>query len=196
MASKAAFAGGGVAAIIAAVLALEGGYVNDPADPGGETNHGITKRVAETHGYKGSMRDIPANLVQDIYLKDYIEKPGFMPMVELQPAVATKLIDAGVNAGPYRSSVWFQQSLNALNRGGKDFPQIYVDGRVGPSTVRTYVLLEKVRGKRRACELVLKAMDGFQAAHYLSLTKLNKFTVGWLDTRIGNVPIAQCKEWS
>ena len=194
MASKAAFAGGGVVAIIAAVLALEGGYVNDPVDPGGETNHGIAKRVAETHGYKGSMRDIPANLVQDIYLKDYIEKPGFMPMVELQPAVATKLIDAGVNAGPYRSSLWFQQSMNALNRGGKDFPSIRVDGKFGAHSVAAYNSLERVRGKRRACELTLKAMDGFQSAHYLSLTKLNKYTVGWMDNRIGNVPLSECKE--
>lgn len=193
MGTKAAVAGGTVSAIIAAVLMLEGGYVNDPVDPGGETNHGITKRVAEAHGYKGSMRDIPANLVQDIYLKDYIEKPGFMPMVELQPAVATKLIDAGVNAGPYRSSVWFQQSLNALNRGGKDFPSIKVDGRVGATSIQSYKSLEKARGKIKACELTLKAMDGFQTMHYLNLVKLNKFTVGWLDNRVGNVPLSACK---
>lgn len=192
--SKATGVSAAVLAIIAAVFAVEGGYVNDRNDPGGETNHGITKQVAVAHGYRGSMKDLPVHLAQAIYYKDYIEAPGYLPLVELQPAVATKVIDAAVNAGAGRSSRWFQQSLNALGRGGKDFPQIYVDGRVGSSTIKTYVLLEKVRGKRRACELVLKAMDGFQAAHYLSLTKLNKFTVGWLDNRIGNVPVAQCKE--
>ncbi len=34
-----------VAAVVAGVFAIEGGYVNDPADAGGATNHGITEQV-------------------------------------------------------------------------------------------------------------------------------------------------------
>lgn len=192
-AGRATVIGGVLSAVIAGVLALEGGYVNDPVDPGGETNLGITKRVAEAHGYKGSMKDLPESVAQQIYLKDYIEKPGYLPMVEQQPAVATKLIDGAVNAGPSRASRWFQQSMNSLNRGGKDYPTITVDGRFGSASMNAYKSLERVRGKRKACELTLKAMDGFQTAHYLSLEKLNKFTVGWLDHRIGNVPLSACK---
>ncbi|MCW8621188.1 glycosyl hydrolase 108 family protein, partial [Acinetobacter baumannii] len=41
------------------VLQHEGGYINHPSDPGGETNYGITKSVARQYGYKGSMKDIP-----------------------------------------------------------------------------------------------------------------------------------------
>ena len=35
-----------VGAIIAGILVVEGGYVNHPSDPGGETNYGITKRTS------------------------------------------------------------------------------------------------------------------------------------------------------
>ena len=38
------------------VLSHEGGYVNHPKDPGGETNWGITKRTALANGYTGAMR--------------------------------------------------------------------------------------------------------------------------------------------
>ena len=48
-----------VGAIIAGILVVEGGYVNHPSDPGGETNYGITKSTAVRHGYTGSMVDLP-----------------------------------------------------------------------------------------------------------------------------------------
>lgn len=191
--------GGGIGAvvlaIIASVFALEGGYSNDPKDPGGETNHGITVGVARSHNYQGSMKDLPKSLAQDIYYKDYIVKPGFLPMVEIQPAVAEKLIDAGVNTGTARPSRWFQITLNSLNRGGKDFPQINVDGKVGPATIQSYKSLEKVRGKVPACELTIKMLDAQQASYYMSLTNMSGYTVGWIANRIGNVPLSKCKEY-
>lgn len=182
-----------VAAIIAAVFALEAGYSNHPSDPGKETNHGITQAVAESHGYTDSMRDLPKELAERIYYEDYIVKPGFISLVPISPAVAEKLIDAGVNAGTSRSSRWFQQSLNVLSRGGRDFPQINPDGKVGPVSVRTYESLVKVRGKVRACELTLKLMDAYQAMHYVGLN-MHDFTVGWVDHRIQNVPLSRCKD--
>ena len=190
--------GGGLSAtilaIVAAVFATEGGYVNNPKDPGGETNHGITIAVARDNGYTGLMKDLPKEFAQEIYIESYIVKPGFLPIVEQQPALAHKLIDAGVNVGTSRSSRWFQQSLNALSRGGKDFPQINPDGKVGPVTVRTYESLVKVRGKVKACELSLKLLDAYQAMHYVGLN-MHDFTVGWVDHRIQNVPLTKCKDF-
>lgn len=186
---------GGVAAlIIAAVMNIEGGYVNDPKDPGGETNHGITVAVARQNGYKGSMKDLPVELAQQIYYQDYIVKPGFTPMVEIQPAVAEKLIDAGVNTGTTRPSRWFQSSLNTLSRGGTDYPQINVDGKVGPATIGAYQSLERKRGAVKACELTIKLLDAQQATYYTSLN-MPTYQVGWLDNRIGNVPLSKCKDY-
>lgn len=186
--------GGAAALIIAAVMNIEGGYVNDPKDPGGETNHGITVAVARQNGYKGSMKDLPVELAQQIYYQDYIVKPGFTPMVEIQPAVAEKLIDAGVNTGTTRPSRWFQSSLNTLSRGGIDYPQINVDGKVGPATIGAYQSLERKRGAVKACELTIKLLDAQQATYYTSLN-MPTYQVGWLDNRIGNVPLSKCKDY-
>lgn len=188
--------GSGLAGIIiSAVVFLEGGYVNDPRDPGGETNHGITKRVARDHGYLGSMIDLPQEYAKAIYIETYVNKPSYNLVLQRSPAVAHKLIDAGVNTGPYRSSLWFQRALNSLNRGGLDYANIKTDGVIGPATMRAYASLEQKRGAVKACELVIKLIDAQQASHYMSLTNLPQYTVGWVDHRIGNVPLSQCTEY-
>lgn len=186
--------GGATAAILAAVFAFEGGYVNDPKDPGGETNHGVTVAVARAHGYTGPMKELSKETASEIYLEDYIDKPGFGQLIALSPAVGHKVVDAGVNTGTRQSSLWFQRSMNALSRGGQDFPQINVDGKLGAGTIASYESLRKVRGKVRACELTIKLMDAQQANHYMGLTKTPQYIPGWIDHRIGNVPLSKCQE--
>ena len=183
---------GAVALIVTALFAVEGGYVNDPRDPGGETNHGITKAVAVDAGYLGAMKEMTQEQAGNIYVANYINKPGYLGVIELSPAVGQKLVDAGVNAGPGRSSRWFQTALNALSRGGKDYPVVAVDGQVGKGSVAAYSALRRVRGKVEACELVLKLIDAQQATHYMSLAHLYMYTPGWVSHRIGNVPLSQC----
>ena len=187
--------GGLISVILGSVLYMEGGYVNNPTDPGGETNHGITKNVAVANGYTGSMKNLTKEQALEIYLVDYVTKPRYELIAELSPAVSHKLIDAGVNVGTKRSSCWFQKSLNSLNRSGSDYPTITEDCSVGPATVRSYEGLVKKRGKVKACELVIKLMDAQQSLHYMSLSQLSQFTVGWVDNRIGNVPLSYCKEY-
>lgn len=185
--------GGAVLAVVAGVFAVEGGYSNNPADPGGETNHGVTVQVARDNGYTGPMRELPKEFAQQIYVRDYIERPNFHRVIELSPAVGEKLVDAGVNAGPGRSARWFQQSLNQLSRGGTDFRPVAVDGQLGAQSLAAYQALERKRGRVKACELTLKLFDAQQGAHYMSLNK-PMFIVGWTDTRLGNVPVARCAE--
>jgi lysozyme family protein len=103
----------------------------------------------------------------------------------------------GVNAGPGRATRWFQQSLNDLSRGGRDFDAVGVDGAIGPGTLGAYQALERKRGRVKACELTLKLLDGYQTAHYTRLAQGHanaSFLVGWLDHRIGNVPGSRCEE--
>lgn len=185
---------GVVAAIIGGVIYLEGGYSNHPNDPGGATKYGITEKVARKHDYEGDMKDLPKSTAIEIYYEDYILKPGFEPMVTISPAVLEEIVDTGVNTGTGRVSRWFQESLNSLSRGGKDYPMILVDGKIGNQTINTYRSLVQVRGKVKACELMIKTMDIKQGHHYLSLTRLSPFTVGWVDHRIGNVDLNKCKE--
>jgi len=183
-------------AIIAAVFSIEGGYVNHPSDPGGATNHGVTEAVAREHGYTGGMQDLPKEAAQAIYWTDYIEKPGFAPLIEASRPVAEEVIDSGVNAGTVQPSRWLQIALNSLNRRQRDYRDLVVDGKVGPATLTAYRRLEAVRGKAKACALMVKLLDAQQAAHYLRLANGNSayedFMPGWTDARIGNVDFREC----
>ncbi|WP_278002867.1 glycosyl hydrolase 108 family protein, partial [Bacillus thuringiensis] len=85
---------------ITAVLANEGGYVNNPNDKGGETNYGITIAVARANGYAGPMRDLPASVARQIYVKQYVAAPGFDKIAPVSIPVAAELVDTGVNMGP------------------------------------------------------------------------------------------------
>ena len=52
---------------LARLKPTEGGYTNDPADPGGETNWGITAFTARAFGYKGNMAAIDNEVPQQIF---------------------------------------------------------------------------------------------------------------------------------
>jgi lysozyme family protein len=95
------------------VLVHEGGYVNHPKDPGGETNYGITRRTARAHGYTGSMRTIPMSKVREIYRKGYWEtiKGDALP-AGLDYAV----FDFAVNSGPGRAVPFLCRTLGVSER--------------------------------------------------------------------------------
>lgn len=183
--------GAAIAMILAAIFAAEGGYVNDPVDPGGETNFGITKRVAVAHGYTGPMRNLPKDKAGRIYVSTYIEKPGFMPMVEIEPAVAEELVDTAANMGPARPSRWFQQSLNEVCGSG-----IGVDGKVGRATIGAYQSCQFRMGSKGLCVRILDRLDAKQPAEYDRLVRVNpaliRFRRGWQNHRVGNVSRAKC----
>lgn len=182
-----------ISAIITSIFLMEGGYVNNPRDPGGATNYGITEQVARDNGYTGSMKLLPKTLAEDIYYKQYIQQPKFDLLLPHSPAVVEELVDTGVNAGPSRASLWLQKSLNVLSRNGRDYPKISEDGKLGNQTVSTYSTLSSKRGKVKSCQLILKLLDGYQLQHYLSLKHSDEFIVGWVDNRINNVPLTKCE---
>jgi len=82
------------------VLPHEGGYVNHPRDPGGETNYGITVAVARANGYSGPMRSIPMETVERIYRERYA-KP--LRYDDLPAGVDYCVLDYGINSGVGRS---------------------------------------------------------------------------------------------
>jgi lysozyme family protein len=86
------------AACLRIILQNEGGYVNNPKDPGGETNYGITKRTARDHGYTGNMHDIPMSVVERIYRESYWKGCDALPA-----GVDLCVFDFAVNSGPGRA---------------------------------------------------------------------------------------------
>lgn len=177
--------------MIDGILSREGGYVNHPSDPGGATNFGITQAVARAAGYQGHMRDLPRQTAIDIYRREYVEKAGFLAVAEIDTKVAEELIDSGVNVGPARARLWFQQALNVLNRRQADYKDIAEDGKIGPASIAAFQALRRKRGAFGAQELMLTCLNGLQFMHYFNLakggTKFEDFMVGWVDHRIGKL---------
>lgn len=100
------------------VLAHEGGYVNDPQDPGGETKYGISKRAYPSLDIANLTREDAAK----IYRSDYWDK---CRCGELPPGTDLLTFDAAVNQGPRAAIQMLQDALN-----------VKVDGIIGPITLR------------------------------------------------------------
>jgi lysozyme family protein len=183
--------GAAVIAMIAGVIAVEGGYVNHPNDPGGETNMGITKRVARESGYSGPMRTLPREVAESIYYERYLVRPGYAPLVELDAAVTEELFDTTVNMGPARPSRWFQQSVNALCGA-----RLAVDGQIGRASVGAFSSCQARLGASRLCVAMLDSLDARQRDEYGRLVRVNPrlrvFHRGWISHRIGNVSRRKC----
>ena len=82
-----------IAAMIDGIIGREGAYVDHPSDPGGATIWGMTERVARANGYTDDMRVMPQAVARDIYYREYIVKPGFLSIAEIDPAVAEEVLD-------------------------------------------------------------------------------------------------------
>lgn len=111
-----------------------GKYTNDPNDSGGPTRWGITETTARAFGYKGDMSKLPREKAVQIYYKRYWEDPGFDLIEDVFPDLAAMLFDFGVLAGSVTAGKHLQRALNVLNRGGTDYPDLTVDGRIGCMT--------------------------------------------------------------
>lgn len=180
-----------IVSIIAATVALEGGYVNNAADPGGETNMGVTKRVAVAAGYTGSMRALPREVAQSIYYDGYLVRPGYLPLVSIDAAVTEELFDTTVNMGPARPGRFLQASINAVCG-----TRLTVDGQVGAATIAAYRSCQGRIGAAKLCVTMLDRLDDMQRAEYGRLVGVNSqlkiFYRGWIAKRIGNVDRAKC----
>jgi lysozyme family protein len=178
-------------AMIAATIAIEGGYVNHPADPGGETNMGVTKVVARKHGYDGPMRTLPREVAESVYYEQYIVAPGLEPLIAIDAPVTEELYDTGVNMGTTKPARWFQQSIGELCG-----TRIVPDGKVGPGTIAAYAACQQKQGATPMCVSMLNKLDGKQKAEYERLVsvnpKLRVFLRGWIANRVGNVDRRKC----
>ena len=95
------------------ILHHEGGYVNHPKDPGGETNMGVTKRVYEEHGGTKDMKELTHEDVNPIYKKGYWDK---VKGDELPDGLDLMIFDFAVNAGPGRAAKFIQRLVNKHTR--------------------------------------------------------------------------------
>lgn len=176
-----------IQSIIQEIIKVEGGYVNDPSDSGGETCWGITVATARAAGYKGSMKDLSQQQAYDIYYNQYVVAPGFDKVLTLSEKIAAELVDTGVNMGVSTAGKFLQQSLNALNDQATQYPDLVVDGGVGKASISA---LQAFLAKRGADGegVMLRALNALQGARYISIAeaspKNERFVYGWLKNRV------------
>jgi lysozyme family protein len=108
-------------AAIPIVLQHEGGYSKNPADPGGETNFGISKRSYPNVDIAGLTQAAAC----DIYRHDFWG-PLHLDSVNNQQ-VATKILDTCVNLGLGGGVKYLQRALGASGTS------VMVDGQMGPT---------------------------------------------------------------
>ena len=144
-----------------AILHHEGGYVNHPKDPGGETNLGVTKRVYEEWGGKKDMKQLTVEDVSPIYKTNYWHKikgdslPGGLDLC---------VFDFGVNAGPGRAAKYLQTQIGTI-----------ADGGIGPNTLKK---LDEYRSMHDIEEVIKKYQDT-RLDYYKQLSTFATFGRGW-----------------
>ena len=117
------------------IVAREGGFVNDPSDPGGATNHGVTIGTLRRLGVDvnrdaridvADVRALTAAQAVDIYVEHYFNRTGIAALPEvIQPSVFDMYVNAGGNAIKV-----LQRLLTSM--GYPSDP----DGQIGPQTIR------------------------------------------------------------
>ena len=116
------------------IVAREGGFVNDPADPGGATKHGVTLGTLQrlkldlTDDGITSVADVQAMTparAAEIFVQHYYHRPG---LDQLPQRIQASVFDMYVNAGANAVKI-LQRLLRQMGQS------VTVDGIIGPQTV-------------------------------------------------------------
>lgn len=154
---------------LAHVLEMEGGFTNDPLDPGGPTNQGITlgvfaawRKVTLTAANRQSLiRDLKAIdpvTVREIYRQRYWDTAH---CAELPPALAVMHFDAAVNHGVGTAIRFLQETVGAA-----------IDGEIGPETRAAVAAAPRLTA--------LATYAAIRERRYRALPHFWRFGRGWL----------------
>lgn len=135
------------------VLQHEGRYVNDPHDPGGETNMGISKRSYPKENIKAMTRARAAA----IYRRDFWDA---VAGDDLPAGLDLVAFDAAVNSGVSRGAKWLQTALG-----------VSADGKIGPATLAA--------ARKAHPEAVIDRATSARLAWLRTLPTWGRFGKGW-----------------
>ena len=144
------------------VIMHEGGYVNDPDDPGGETNHGISKRAYPNLDIKNLTSEDAKRIYKDDY---WLKIAGDWCAARIDSRFAIIAFDTAVNLGVDQTVKFIQRIC--CEQG---FP-VEVDGKMGPITRSVMLDCDPLP---LAISLLTKRL-----AHYSILNK-PKYFRGWV----------------
>ena len=183
-------------AIIKDKTAVEGGWVKDPNDLGGETIWGITKVTAYEDEYRhlwqqfnwnGDMKTMPKEMAYAIYKQGWWDRMNLDEVAEYSWPLAERLFDFAINAGRKNCAQSFQMVLNSLNRQQKLWSDINPLGTIiGPMTIKA--LDDSVRTFKNDPHYIQQLcmlMFSMQNYHYVNISLARsaneEFTKGWVN---------------
>ena len=161
------------------IVAREGGYVNDPDDPGGATKFGVTihtmRRLGLDLSGDGKVGAADVKLLTraqatDIFIKHYFEKPGIAMLPE---ALQASVFDMYVNAGGNAVKV-LQRLFNDMGFALK------VDGQLGGRTAQA-----ADEAMQTAPDLVVDAYGIARRNYYFRLADSRKASRKYARSRAG-----------
>ena len=145
----------------ALVLKNEGGYVDNPADPGGATNLGCTKAVWEQYiGRSVTKDDIKALTPNDVMPLYKVKYWDTIKGDDLPKGVDYAVFDFAINSGPSRAAKALQSVLS-----------VTVDGQIGSATLRALETANPREVATAVCEVRLAFLQ--------SLPTYGTFGKGW-----------------
>lgn len=139
------------------LISHEGGYVNDPNDPGGETKYGISKRSYPNLNIKDLTRDE----AKEIYRRDFWDAIG-----EAHPAIKYQVFDFAVNSGIQTAIRKLQSAVGVAD-----------DGHWGPRSAEALKAMD--------VNDVLMRLNGHRLLFMTKLKAWPSFSAGWAN-RIAN----------
>ena len=148
--------------VINQVIKNEGGYVNDPNDPGGETKFGISKRSYPHLDIKNLTKDEAFN----IYLIDFYKPLNISSLNSYK--LQYSILDFSVHSGIYRAVKILQETLNDL--GAK----LQKDGKLGPLTLS---ILKKITSKNET--LLFQKYNNLRLNFLKRLDDFSIYGNGW-----------------
>lgn len=146
------------------LMGHEGGYVDNPADPGGETNWGISKRQYPDVDIKNLTRD----QAKAIYRRDFWDRGQ---MDEYDPAIAFQVFDFAVNSGIETAIRKLQAAVGVAD-----------DGHIGPVTVAAI--------KNRGVNDIIMLLTAERIEYQAKLKNGDTFWRGWMRRNAGNLRYA------
>lgn len=182
---------------------IEGGYVNDPQDTGGETYKGISRNnhpkwlgwgIIDQYKQKPGF---PGTLEQDAKLQDYIKqwyKDTYWDIFGLDNCsdiLAFEIFEQAVNLGIGQATKHIQRVLNAFNDKNIFGADLTVDGAVGPATRARLREVDLHLGAKYRKPILREAINALQGAFYAELangsrgvSNYRKFFAGWILNRV------------
>lgn len=169
---------------------VEGGYVDNPDDSAGETNHGITVGLANQYRsqliskfqWDGTMRNLSLDMAFWLYTTHFWNKIYGDDLLAVHPLIADKVFDVSINAGKKAGVGMLQEYLNIANLQGTIYKDMVEDGLMGPTTLGCLKAYVNYRGNR-GIKALLTMLLCSQGALYRDLAKRRvkdeTFVLGW-----------------